>query len=78
MVADVGVGRFVYTPILPPMADGLLLTKGVALLIALANFPGYLAGAFRAASRHFPGSLGDWLLCALMAVAAMTGNIGAA
>jgi MFS family permease len=55
IAAAVGIGRFIYTPILPPMAEGLHLTKGEAGLIASANFLGYLAGALAAASPRLPG-----------------------
>ena len=50
MASAIGIGRFIYTPILPPMAEGLQLTKGEAGLIAAANFVGYLVGALAAAS----------------------------
>src|SRR5581483_11628366 len=68
--AAVGIGRFIYTPILPPMADGLHLAKGEAGLIASANFLGYLAGALAAASSRLRGSPRAWLLGALAISAA--------
>nr|WP_316785119.1 YbfB/YjiJ family MFS transporter [Streptomyces sasae] len=46
LAASNGVGRFVYTPILPLMHDqaGLSATSGANL--AAANYVGYLAGSF--------------------------------
>jgi predicted MFS family arabinose efflux permease len=76
MASALGIGRFIYTPILPPMAEGLLLTKGEAGLIASANFLGYLLGALAAASPRLPGSSRGWLLAALAVSAVTTGAMG--
>lgn len=76
MAAAMGIGRFVYTPILPFMAEGLHLTKSEAGLIASANFMGYLAGALAAASSRLPGAARSWMLTALVASAITTGAMG--
>lgn len=77
MATAVGIGRFIYTPILPSMVDGLRLTTGDAGLIASANFLGYLAGALAAASPQLrPGHLRTWLLLALALSAVTTGAMG--
>ncbi|MCC2102125.1 MAG: YbfB/YjiJ family MFS transporter, partial [Hyphomicrobiales bacterium] len=50
MASAFGIGRFVYTPILPVMiADGAL-TPASAGIVAAANFFGYLLGALAGAS----------------------------
>jgi predicted MFS family arabinose efflux permease len=67
-----GIGRFVYTPILPFMVESIPLTASQAGLIASANFAGYLLGALIAATSLIGGSRRAWLLGGLAASAATT------
>lgn len=71
LAAAMGIGRFVYTPILPFMVDGLSLSAEDAGLIASANFLGYLAGALAGASKSLPGRPRVWFLSGLL-VSALT------
>jgi predicted MFS family arabinose efflux permease len=75
LAAGMGIGRFVYTPILPPMVEALHLTKSQAGLLASANFAGYLAGALLAALR-LPGARRTWLLGALLVNVICLGAMG--
>ncbi|MEM1046679.1 MAG: YbfB/YjiJ family MFS transporter [Pseudomonadota bacterium] len=65
MAAAMGIGRFVYTPILPVMAVDHALSVGATGWIASANFAGYLAGALLASSGRLSGQPRQWLLAAL-------------
>ncbi len=71
LAVAVGVGRFIYTPILPFMVEDLGLTKGDAGLIASANYVGYLIGALIGTTPLLGGSRRAWLLTSL-AVSAVT------
>ena len=76
LAVGIGIGRFVYTPILPPMMAALGLSKFAAGLIASANFAGYLTGALLAARGRLPGGRRAWLLIGLGGSAVTTGAMG--
>ncbi len=76
LAAAMGIGRFVYTPILPFMIESLSLTETAAGIIASANFFGYLLGALFAASSKLPGEQRSWLIVALVISALTTGAMG--
>jgi predicted MFS family arabinose efflux permease len=78
IAAALGIGRFVYTPILPPMIEALGLSKSEAGLIASANFLGYLVGALGAATPTLPGARRNWVLGALAVSALTTAAMGLA
>lgn len=76
MAAAIGIGRFVYTPIVPAMIAELGLSKSAAGLIASANFLGYLLGALVAASPNLPGSHRAWLIASLAVSSLTTAGMG--
>ncbi len=78
MAAAMGIGRFVYTPILPFMVDGIGLTKPQAGLIASANFLGYLLGAVAASTPRLRGGQRLWFAGGLAASALTTAAMGVA
>ncbi len=71
-----GVGRFVFTPILPVMMEALGLSPADAGLIASANYAGYLAGALIGATAWLRGSPKAWLIGGLIASALTTAIVG--
>ncbi len=76
LAAGMGIGRFVYTPILPFMVDDLGLSAPEAGVIASANFLGYIVGALAASAGALPGGRRAWCLTGLAASAFTTGAMG--
>ncbi len=76
LAVAIGIGRFVYTPILPPMAAALGVSRFAAVLIASANLAGYLAGAILISGPRL--STRNWVLGGLLVSAVTTGAMGLA
>ena len=76
LAVGIGIGRFVYTPILPFMAADLGLTPAAGGLVASANFLGHLLGALAAVWARMPGERRSWLLGALSLSVVTTAGMG--
>lgn len=76
MAAAMGIGRFVYTPLLPQMIEQLPLSAADAGLTASANFLGYLAGAFAASGGWAAGRERTILIAGLVASALLAAAMG--
>src|SRR5262249_11394444 len=77
LASAMGIGRFVYTPILPKMVADLGLSASEAGLIASANFAGYLIGALVAAASFFAARQRQWMLVGLAFSALTTAGMAA-
>ncbi|MFI0845584.1 YbfB/YjiJ family MFS transporter [Mesorhizobium sp. IMUNJ 23232] len=71
LAVAMGIGRFVYTPILPGMMEQLGLSATQSGLVASANYLGYLVGAIATAGAWAQGRERLLALCWLAASAAL-------
>ncbi|WP_187272186.1 YbfB/YjiJ family MFS transporter [Zeimonas arvi] len=66
------IGRFAYTPMLPPMLESGGLTLAGAGIVASSNFAGYLAGALLATRTFFAADRVLWLRAGIVLSVAST------
>jgi predicted MFS family arabinose efflux permease len=76
MAVAMGIGRFVFTPVLPSMMDALGLSAADAGLIASANYLGYLVGALLASGGWPQGREWSLALAGLAANAVLLAWMG--
>src|ERR1700726_4220555 len=76
IAAAIGIGRFVYTPILPAMMSALGWSKSDAGLVASANLLGYFVGALLAGRPFAVARPRRWLVAALAISALSTAAMG--
>jgi predicted MFS family arabinose efflux permease len=69
MAVAMGLGRFVFTPILPAMMSDLGMPPSQAGLVAAANYLGYLLGALAASASLFAGRERQVLVLAVLGTA---------
>lgn len=66
MAAAMGIGRFAYTPLLPPLQETLGWTVSQAGDVAAANYLGYMIGALAAATVAPRPERGLWLAAGMV------------
>ncbi|WP_139789146.1 YbfB/YjiJ family MFS transporter [Manganibacter manganicus] len=76
LAVAMGIGRFIYTPILPGMMEELHLSASDAGLIASANYLGYLVGALLAAGGWAHGRERSMMLVGLGGTAVLAALMG--
>src|SRR5436309_2240933 len=77
MAAAMGIGRFVYTPLLPHMQEALHLSPATLGWIASANYLGYLVGALLTTALRPPEAPRRVIAFALLSSAVTTALMGA-